>query len=128
MKQITKRLLPGQDLRKEIELLVQDNQVKAGVLLCIVGSLTKLRLRLADGKSVQEWEKQFEIVSGIGTLSLVDCHIHISASDQSGSLIGGHLKDGCIIGTTAEIVILVFDDVEYKRESDLKTGYNELVI
>ncbi len=32
MYQLTKRLLPGQDLRLEIERLVQDHHVKAGVI------------------------------------------------------------------------------------------------
>ncbi len=127
MYQITKRLLPGQDLRNELETIVKTNKISAGTLLSVVGSLTNLRLRVADGKTVQEWEKQFEIVSGTGTLSQDDCHIHISAADQSGAVIGGHLKDGCLIGTTAELVLLIFDDIEYKREPDPKTGYNELV-
>lgn len=128
MHQITKRLLPNQDLRFEIESLVRSNHVQAGVLLSVVGCLTKLRLRVADGKTVKEWVDQFEIVSGTGTVSEFDCHLHISASDQNGNTIGGHLKDGCVVGTTAEVVILVFDGVAYKREPDQDTGYDELVV
>lgn len=128
MHQITKRLLPNQDLRREIEKFVRDNHVQAGVLLSIVGCLSQLRLRLADGKTVREWSDPFEIVSGTGTVSESDCHLHISASDTNGNTIGGHLKDGCVVGTTAEVVILVFSDVEYKREPDSTTGYDELVV
>lgn len=126
MHQITKRLLPGQDLRLEIEKIVKENNIKAGVVLSMVGSLTILRLRVADGKTVKEWSGQFEIVSATGTLAQADCHIHISAADINGAIIGGHLKDRCIIGTTVEIVLLVFEDIEYKRLLDPKTGYNEL--
>lgn len=96
--------------------------------MSLVGSLTKLRLRVADGKTVSEWDKQFEIVSATGTISADDCHIHVAAADQSGAVIGGHLKPGCTIGTTVELVVLVFDDVIYKRTPDQSTGYDELLI
>ena len=128
MKTITKRLLPKQDLKKEIEKIVQENNVKAGSLLSIVGSLTNLRLRVADGKTVREWTDQFEIVSGARTLSTSKCHIHISASDQEGRVLGGHLKEGCVIGTTAEIVLQVFEGMEFTREPDPDTGYGELIV
>ncbi len=128
MRQITKRLLPGQDLRDEIEKVVHDHDVKAGVLLSIVGCLTSLRLRVADGVTVKEWSEKFEIVSGTGTVSVNDSHIHIAAANQEGMTIGGHLKQGCIVGTTVELVVLAFDDIAYVREPDAATGYDELVI
>ena len=42
--------------------------------------------------------------------------------------MGGHLKDGCIVDTTAEICIEIFDEIKFKREFDESTGYKELVI
>ena len=124
MKPITKRLLPGQDLKAEIEKMAAS--VDAGVLLSVVGSLNKLVLRLADGKTVKEWQEEFEIVSGTGTVSKNGCHIHLSAADKEGKVIGGHLKGGCIVNTTVEVVIVVFDDAIYTRQLDEKTGYPEL--
>ena len=126
MKQITKRLKPGEDLRVEIEKLVKDNNARAGVVLSLVGSLSKASLRLADGKKVKSWDKPFEIVSGTGTVSVNGCHIHIAISDEDGDVFGGHLKEGCVVNTTAEIVLLVFPDMEYKRVFDEETGYDEL--
>ena len=40
----------------------------------------------------------------------------------------GHLKDGCIVNTTAEIVLNIFDNIKFKREYDENTGYDELII
>lgn len=128
MHQITERLVPGQDLRKEIQRIAITQNVNAGVILSIVGCLTSLRLRVADGRTIREWKDSFELVSGTGTISQNDCHIHISASDQEGHVFGGHLKEGCVVGTTVELVILVFDDVRYERAPDAVTGYNELAI
>jgi len=126
MKQITKRLKPGEDLRKGIEQLLEGANVQAGTIVSLVGGLRSAKLRMADEKP-KEWNENFEIVSATGTVSVNGCHIHISISDSKGNVIGGHLKEGCIIKTTAEIVILVFSDTVYRREPDASTGYDELV-
>ena len=121
------RLTKGSDLKKEIESYAMNNKV-SGIVLCAVGCLNKLTIRLADGKSILEKEGMFEIVSITGTLSEDGVHIHISVSDENGNTIGGHLKDGCIVNITAEIVLNIFDNIKFKREYDEKTGYDELVI
>ena len=121
------RLIKGNDLKKEIEDYVIRNKI-SGVILCSVGCLSKLTIRLADGESILEKEGMFEIVSITGTLSLDGVHIHISVSDENGNTIGGHLKDGCIVNTTAEVVLHSFNDVQFNREYDESTGYCELVI
>lgn len=121
------RLTEGKDLKNEIESYVINNKI-SGVVLSAVGSFSKLRIRLAGAKKILEKEGDFEIVSITGTLSEDGVHIHISVSDEQGTTIGGHLKDGCIINTTAEIVLNIFDDVHFKREFDKETGYEELLI
>lgn len=121
------RLTKGSDLKKEIETYVINNKL-SGVVLSAVGCLSKLTIRLSDGKSILEKIGHFEIVSITGTLSEDGVHIHISVSDELGNTIGGHLKDGCIINTTAEIVLESFDNIKFIREYDDNTGYNELVI
>ena len=126
--QYTFRLLPGQDLKAEIERIVREEGITAGCILSIVGSLSQTTLRLADGITIKVWEEKFEIVSGTGTLSTDGCHIHVAVADQEGKVIGGHLKEGCIINTTAEIVLLTFGDVRYFREDDSQTGFKELVV
>ena len=130
MKQITFRLKPGQLLKEEIEMRAKD--IKAGILLSIVGGLESAILRMAgsepNNQIVKEWNGPFEIVSGTGTVSKEGCHIHVSLSDQVGNVIGGHLKDGCKVKYTAEIVIGIFDDIFYKRAYDKDTGFKELEI
>ena len=120
------RLTKGADLKKEIESYTINNKL-SGIILSSVGSLSKLTIRLADGKTILEKEDIFEIVSITGTLSEDGVHIHISVADEQGMTIGGHLKDGCIINTTAEIVLKEID-IKFKREYDEQTGYKELVI
>lgn len=128
IKQVTVRLITGDDLREGIERILKENNVKAGALLSVVGSLSKATLRMPGGKLTKEWNEDLEIVGATGTLSINGSHIHISISDKEGKVFGGHLTKGCIVRTTAEIVILSFGDVEYKREFDNKTGFNELKV
>ena len=109
------RLTKGSDLKKEIENYSVNNKI-SGVILCAVGCLSKLTIRLADGKSILEKEGMFEIVSVTGTLSEDGVHIHISVADELGNTIGGHLKDGCIVNTTSEIVLEIIENITFKRE------------
>jgi len=62
----------------------------------------------------------------IGTLSAGGMHLHISISDSVGKVLGGHLLEGCMIHTTAEIVLLESLDLKFTREEDAQTGYKEL--
>jgi len=122
------RLKPGQDLKKELDQLVIENQIDAAFVITCVGSLTKAVLRLANKPGTTEFEGKFEIVSLTGTLSRHGSHYHISLSDGTGKTIGGHLWEGCLVYTTAEIVLGMLSDTVFAREIDPQTTYDELVI
>lgn len=122
------RLSPGADLRAEIELKVKQLQIQAGWIVTCVGSLSRYHLRFANQSAGRFGEGHFEIVSLVGTLSTAGCHLHCSISDQAGATIGGHLQEGCIIYTTAEIVIGIDKDLIFTRELDETTGFKELLV
>lgn len=122
------RLQNGQDLKIELENYVKEKEIKAGVIVSCVGCLYEAVIRNAGGKDCIKLSKDLEIVSVTGTFSLDGCHIHIAVSDEELKTYGGHLKEGCLINTTAEIVILELDDYVFNREMDETTGYKELVI
>ncbi len=128
MKTAAFRLHPGQDIKKELVSFTKENNIHAGVILTSVGSLKRATLRLANENIVKDFEQKFEIVSLVGTLCCDGVHLHISLSDASGNVIGGHLMDGCLVYTTAEIVIGEFEDVVFSRKSDAVTGFRELVV
>ena len=122
------RLLPGQDLRKEIEEVVHQHQIHAGWIVAAVGSLNEYRLRFANQPAGFHAAGFFEIVSLTGTLSIDGCHLHMAISDTSGQTIGGHLLEGCTIYTTAELVIASTDKYAFTRENDGSTPWKELKI
>lgn len=128
MKTYTFRLKPNKDLFVSIENFCQEKDIKAGCVLTCVGSLRKAAIRLADREFISTWEDKFEIVSLTGTVSTLGSHLHISISDGEGQTIGGHLVEGNLIYTTAEVVIAAFPELVYKRELCDESGYPELVI
>lgn len=128
MKQLTFRLKSGELLKEEIEK--RTKTIPAGVLLSIVGALENAKLRMAGAtpgnQVIRNFEGPLEIVSGTGTISGDGCHIHISVSDAEGKVFGGHLKEGCVVGVTVEVVVGIFEDVKYSRTQDNTTGFKEL--
>lgn len=122
------RLLPRNDLKKEIQSFVTNHNIEAGWVACCVGSLTKYNLRFANQKAGISNAGYFEIVSLTGTVSKNGCHLHISISDENGTTIGGHLLDENIINTTAEIIIHEAPHLIFTRENDATTQWQELQI
>ena len=130
MRTIAIRLIDGQDLIEEIEKLASSHSVGAGVILSAVGSLktSNIRVPVIDGKVKYITPSNLEIDNLHGTVSMNGCHLHISVSDVSGTVLGGHLKPGCTIRTTCELVIGILDDITFSREPDEQTGFDELII
>ena len=122
------RLKPEQDLKASLKTFVEQNNIQSGFILTTVGSLKQATLRFASQDKTQVFEERFEIVSLVGTLSTHGLHLHISLSDKNGKTIGGHLVDGCIIYTTAEIIVGTTENFTFLRTVDTVTGYKELEI
>ena len=74
------------------------------------------------------WIYAQEIVSLMGTVSEHGSHLHASLAHRDLSVFGGHLRPGCLVNTTAEIVLAELPDTVFTRERDEATGYEELAI
>jgi predicted DNA-binding protein with PD1-like motif len=122
------RLGPGADLGKALSRFARENRLRAGVVLTCVGSLSRVVLRLADQAEGTTFDGKHEIVSMVGTLSPDGDHIHLAVSDATGRTVGGHLMEGSIVYTTAEIVVGEIDGLAFARVNDPRTTYDELAI
>jgi predicted DNA-binding protein with PD1-like motif len=128
MKILPLRLKPNQDLRQSLKDFAQLQNIEAGFILTAIGSLKQAAIRFADCEEITIIHDKFEIISLNDTIAHTGIHLHISVSDRCGKTIGGHLVDGCIIYTTAEIVIGVSEEFRFLRTADAETGYLELEI
>ena len=128
MKTHALRLKPGEDIKQSLQEFVRKNSIKAGWIATCVGSLTTYNIRFANQQEGAKNNGYFEIVSLVGTLSVNGSHIHISLADGAGKTIGGHLLDGCMVYTTAEIVLQEANELQFTREMDGSTPWEELQI
>lgn len=125
---LVKRLVPGKDVYAELQELVREHKIQAGVLLSLVGSLREGVLRFADNKDASKIPGPLEIISATGTVGISGLHVHAGFADSNGKTYGGHLLSGNIVYTTCEIVLHDFgDEWKFERILDLTTGYPELV-
>ncbi|MEG0050044.1 MAG: DNA-binding protein [Clostridia bacterium] len=122
------RLHRGDDLYLSIASYAAANHLSAGYIACCVGCVSRARVRDASGVTLRDIAQEMEIVSITGTVSAARCHIHIAFSKEDLSTIGGHLVEGCIVNTTAEIVLCELDNCVFGSEFDAQTGYHELLI
>ena len=122
------RLRRGADLLESIKAYAAGHDIQAAVIASCVGCLSIARLRDASGVNIRTVEEHLEIVSATGTVSRERTHLHIALSREDLSTIGGHLVSGCIVNTTAEIVLIELPGVRFSKEFDPDTGYNELKI
>jgi uncharacterized protein len=125
---IALRLKPQQDLKVELDQYIQTQKLEAACILTCVGSLTEAMLRHAGQPAGTHYQGPLEIVSLTGMMSVHGSHYHIAIADSTGQTWGGHLLNGSLIYTTAEIVIGVLSHLSFERVHDPATGYRELSI
>jgi predicted DNA-binding protein with PD1-like motif len=128
MKVVPLRLQPGDDLRRALEAWMGEQEEKAGCVISAVGSLSVAQLRFAGVVEATAIRGDLEILSLAGTLSPDGAHLHIAVADSRGSVIGGHLCGGSLVRTTAELVVGLLPDWEFRRALDPATGFAELGI
>ncbi|MEM1310933.1 MAG: PPC domain-containing DNA-binding protein [Cyanobacteria bacterium P01_H01_bin.153] len=122
------KLSPADDLKLSLRSFVESSAIAAGCILTTVGSLQQVSLRFAGQDSATVLTGRFEIVSLVGTLSLEGLHLHMAIADGQGQTLGGHVMPGCLIYTTAEIVVGIMSGLSFQRRWDNRTGYRELAI
>jgi predicted DNA-binding protein with PD1-like motif len=124
------RLTPGADLKAALEGLTGELPLRAGFILTCVGSLSRARLRMpgaaGEAEVFRAFDEPLEILSLSGTLCPDGLHLHIALSRGDGGCIGGHLVEGCVVRTTAELVIGEAPELDFRRPIDPATGYGEL--
>lgn len=122
------RLSPGDDLKEQLQAFTRQREIAAGCILTTVGSLQQAHLRFAGQASGILLHRRFEIVSLVGTLSQQGLHLHMAIADDQGNTLGGHVMTGCLVYTTAEIVVAALPGLTFERQPDEQTGYRELLI
>ena len=132
MKLLAYRLKAGDPLKEKIEEIVASQNLNSATFISAVGSLSKVVVRMAGAspaaQDIRTYEGSYEVVSLIGNLGQGRTHLHVAFSDSEGNVVGGHLKEGTIVHTTAELVIAADNSLLFSEEVDDRTGFGELRI
>jgi predicted DNA-binding protein with PD1-like motif len=121
------RLVPGADLRGAIEAALGHHA--AAFVVQGIGSLSVAQLRYAGVDQATELRGDLEMLTLAGSIAPDGAHLHMSVSDAQGRVFGGHVAMGCIVRTTAEILIAVLPDHAFSRALDMDgSGFRELVV
>ena len=105
----------------ELEVVVHVNGLGA------VGDFTVGVFHTAERQyHAHRFQGDFEIVSLVGTITTKDgefyAHLHMSAGDTEGRVLGGHLNEA-VISATCELVLEIMDGT-VERRFDPETGLN----
>ena len=132
VKTLPVRLTPGQDLRAALEAAVLAQNCHAAFVLSGIGSLSTAGIRLAGAAQPTRLNGDMEVLTLSGTVAVdgekTVSHMHMAISTATGQVLGGHVAPGCIVLTTAEVLLALLPDWQFTREPDAQTGYDELVI
>lgn len=122
------RLSPGDDLRVALEDLARRHEWPAAFVIQGIGSLSVAQLRFAGKEVPTELREDLEILTLAGSLSVDGAHLHMSIANPHGRVFGGHVARGCVVRTTAEIVLGILPEHRFSRELDSESGFLELVV
>lgn len=122
------RLHPGDDLRRALEDTVHAHGSTAAFVVAGIGSLATTRLRFAGAADPIAIDGDVEILTLSGTIAEARSHLHTAVADAQGRVFGGHAAYGCIVRTTAEVLIASLPEWHFAREIDATTGYEELAV
>lgn len=111
------RLNPGDDVLASVRAVVEQNDIRSGLVVGGVGSLNRYRVHVVDRPDLPTRDAFFEAEGPVDILSvnglILDgrVHAHITFSDTRQAL-GGHLEEGCRILTFGVVVLAETPDAE----------------
>lgn len=123
------RIDPGEEICRSLLDLAEEQKIELASVSGL-GAINRFTVCVYDTLTkefhVNHFEGAYEIASLTGTLTEKDgqpyLHVHMSAGDAGGAVVGGHLKEA-YVSATAEIVVAVIPG-HVGRRMDEEIGLN----
>ena len=128
MEALPLRFCAGTDLRAALDTIPRQHGVEAAFVVQGIGSLSVACIRHAGRPEPTELHGDLEILTLGGSLGPDGPHLHVSVADAVGRVSGGHMGVGCVVRTTAEVLVALLPGHRFSREHDPATGYKELCV
>ena len=125
------RMDKGEELFEQIRAVCAAEEVKLGHISAL-GATEDFTVGVFDLQKQSYCQQHMsafhEILSINGTVNTMNgehyCHVHITAVDTEGRVVGGHLLR-CVIGITCELVLTVSNGVVDRKRNE-EFGFNGL--
>ena len=123
------RLDPQEELLEQLKHVAQAEQIKLAAVNGL-GAVNRFTVGVFDTEQKQfvpqEFQGCYEIVSLHGSINTFHgeyyAHLHMSAGDRRGQVVGGHLTQA-VISATGELVLNIVN-ASVDRRFDPETGLN----
>ena len=107
------RLDPGEEILEQVKAVSLRENIQLATVQGL-GAVFEITVGVFDTAAKEyhanHFQGSYEIVSLTGTISTMNgeyyCHLHLSAGDAQGHVVGGHLNEARI-SATAELVITI---------------------
>ena len=107
------RMDPGEEILEQVKALALKERIQLASVQAL-GAINDFTVGVfkSDEKKyyANSFQGSYEIVSLTGTINTMDgefyCHLHMSAGDDQGHVVGGHLNRA-VISATCEMVVTV---------------------
>lgn len=127
---IVARIDKGEEILEQLKCIAEKEQIRLAEISAL-GATNDITVGVFYTQEKEYHANHFtgdmEIVSLSGTISTMNgeyyAHIHMSAGDQNGHVVGGHLNRA-VISATCEMVIRILDGIverQYNEEVGLNT-------
>lgn len=109
------RMDPGEEILEQVKVLALQEGIRLASVQALgaVNDFTVGVFKTDEKKYyANSFQGYYEIVSLTGTINTMDgqfyCHLHMSAGDDKGQVVGGHLNRA-VVSATCEMVITAID-------------------
>ena len=104
MRAVPLHLEAGSDVRRSLEQLALEHNA-GGFVLSVVGNLSQAAFACPGKSAPTVLAGELEIITLQGTISPDGVHLHLSFSDASCQVWGGHLEHGTLVFRGADLLV-----------------------
>lgn len=104
MRAVPLHLQAGSDVRRSLEQLALEHNA-GGFVLSVVGNLSQAAFACPGKSAPTVLAGELEIITLQGTISPDGVHLHLSFSDASCQVWGGHLEHGTLVLRGADLLV-----------------------